>query len=56
MDVRPGEKFADSDLIGIPVRLVVSKKSFENGGVEIKMRNEQSSEILRFSDVINTDG
>ncbi|MBP9760807.1 MAG: prolyl-tRNA synthetase [Candidatus Magasanikbacteria bacterium] len=33
-DVRPGEKFADSDLIGIPTRYVVSKKTIENNHIE----------------------
>lgn len=37
-DARPGEKFADSDLIGIPLRLVISPRSIENGGVEWKER------------------
>ena len=31
-DVRAGEKFADSDLIGIPTRLVVSEKTLAEGG------------------------
>jgi prolyl-tRNA synthetase len=45
-DVSPGVKFADADLIGIPTRLVVSKRSLENGGVESKKRNEDKSEII----------
>lgn len=45
-DVRPGEKFADSDLIGIPWRVVVSSRSLEAGGVEIKKRTEKDGEIL----------
>lgn len=45
-DVRAGEKFADSDLIGIPYRVVVSAKSLENGGVEVKRRSEQESKII----------
>ncbi len=45
-DVRAGEKFADSDLIGIPYRVVVSEKSLGQGGVEIKKRNQVESEII----------
>jgi len=45
-DVRAGEKFADSDLIGIPYRVVVSEKSLNEGGVEVKKRNEEESEII----------
>ncbi len=37
-DARPGEKFADSDLIGIPYRLVVSRKSREEGKFEVVTR------------------
>ena len=33
-----GEKFADSDLMGIPVRAVVSKKTLESGKIELKKR------------------
>ncbi len=45
-EVSAGEKFADSDLIGIPYRVVVSEKSFKAGGVEVKKRNEEKSEII----------
>lgn len=41
-----GEKFADSDLIGIPMRVVISDKSLEKGGVEIKERKSENSEII----------
>jgi len=43
-DVSAGEKFADADLIGIPVRLVVSKKVGE-GNVEVKKRDGDQLEI-----------
>jgi prolyl-tRNA synthetase len=46
LDVTAGIKFADADLIGIPTRLVLSKRSLENGGIEIKKRNEEKSEII----------
>jgi len=42
-----GAKFADADLIGIPLRVVVSPKTLEAGGVEIKKRN--SSEVNTIS-------
>ncbi|MEM6997641.1 MAG: proline--tRNA ligase [Patescibacteria group bacterium] len=45
-DVRPGEKFADADLLGIPVRIVVSGRSIEAGGVEIKLRPDKDSQIV----------
>ena len=37
-DLRPGEKFADADLIGIPTRIIAGKKSLEDGGVDVKDR------------------
>lgn len=51
-DARPGEKFADSDLIGIPWRVVVSARSLENGGVEVKRRNSKESEIISVDSLI----
>lgn len=45
-DVSAGAKFADADLIGIPTRLVISKRSLENGGIESKKRSEAKSEII----------
>jgi len=46
IDVTAGAKFADADLIGNPIRLVISKRSLENGGIEFKNRNEEKSEII----------
>ena len=37
-DQRPGEKFADADLIGIPIRVTAGKKSLEDGAVDIRDR------------------
>lgn len=43
-DMRPGEKFADADLIGIPLRVVISEKTGDK--VEVKKRVEESSELI----------
>jgi len=43
-DVRAGEKFADSDLLGIPTRIVVSAKTGDQ--IEIKKRSEQNAELI----------
>lgn len=48
-----GEKFADADLLGMPLRIVVSKRSLENGGAEIKGRTESESKIMPLSEVIS---
>lgn len=46
IDVNAGEKFADADLIGIPYRVVVSKRSLSEGGYEIKKRIEDGGKIV----------
>jgi prolyl-tRNA synthetase len=47
-DARPGEKFADADLLGIPYRVVVSAKTQAAGTFEIKSRTgEQSGQVSR---------
>jgi len=51
-DAPPGVKFKDADLMGIPVRVVISSRSMGNGGVEVKARAEKESEIVSEPDVI----
>jgi prolyl-tRNA synthetase len=48
-DIRAGEKFADADLLGVPVRLVVSGKTGEQ--VEWKLRTSGEPELLSLEDV-----
>jgi prolyl-tRNA synthetase len=52
-DVMAGEKFADADLIGIPHRLVVSKRSLEDGGYEIKKRTEEKGKVINLEELLN---
>ena len=40
-DVRPGAMFADADLLGVPVRVVVSPRNLEQNAVEISTRDKQ---------------
>ncbi len=49
-DVSPGQKFTDADLIGIPVRLVVSPRT--EGKIEWKKRSEKEAVLLTFEEVI----
>jgi len=51
-EVGIGEKFADADLIGIPYRVVVSEKSLAAGGIEVKKRNKEKSEIVSVKELI----
>ena len=45
-DLRPGDKFADADLLGMPVRFVVSEKTLAEGKVEVKYRTSDKSELM----------
>lgn len=45
-DIRPGEKFADADLLGIPHRLVISKKTIDTGLYEYKKRTESEAKMI----------
>jgi prolyl-tRNA synthetase len=47
---RAGEKFADSELIGIPIRVVVSDKTLEKNGLEVKRRTEETATIFTETD------
>jgi prolyl-tRNA synthetase len=43
-DVRAGEKFADADLLGIPTRVTVGKKTLEDGKVDVRARRTGEEE------------
>jgi len=45
-EMSAGAKFADADLIGCPIRVVVSSRSLAAGGVEVKLRQETESTII----------
>jgi prolyl-tRNA synthetase len=49
-----GVKFNDVDLLGLPVRLVVSPRNLKAGVVELKQRLEESSSMVPTSDVVAT--
>jgi prolyl-tRNA synthetase len=51
-DVRPGEKFADADLMGIPHRVVVSAKTVEAKQYEHKKRTEKENNMLSKEELI----
>jgi len=51
-DKKAGDKFADSDLIGIPYRVVVSEKSLSQGGVELKKRTENDGKIVSINELV----
>jgi prolyl-tRNA synthetase len=51
-DERPGEKFADADLIGCPVRVIVGKKTLDDGMVDVRTRDGAADERVPSSDVV----
>ena len=46
-DARPGVKFADAELIGIPHRLVVSDRGLENGELEYRHRRDEEAQMMK---------
>ena len=52
-DEKPGVKFKDADLIGIPVRVVVSQRGLSNGQIELKLRTEKDATHVSVSDAAN---
>ena len=52
-DISAGEKFADADLIGCPVRAVVSKKTLAQDSVEVKKRGSEKCEIIKINKIID---
>jgi prolyl-tRNA synthetase len=52
-EARPGEKFADADIIGIPTRMVVSEKTLAAGSVEVKKRTEKNATLVRWEDALS---
>ena len=56
-DERPGVKFKDADLLGIPLRLVVGGKSFAQGEAELKIRKDADPkrvQMINLNDVVET--
>jgi prolyl-tRNA synthetase len=50
----PGIKFNDADLIGLPIRITISERSLDQGGIEIKMRNQTDKVIIPLDGVAST--
>ncbi len=49
-----GVKLKDSDLIGIPIRVIVSERTLEKKSVEVKKREEKSSRLLKIDTLISS--
>ncbi|MFA6134285.1 MAG: proline--tRNA ligase [Phycisphaerae bacterium] len=53
-EARPGVKFKDADLIGIPLRVVVGEKGLKDGKVEIKRRTEPKATLVDVASAVET--
>jgi prolyl-tRNA synthetase len=51
-DERPGEKFADADLVGAPARVIVGRKTLEDGMVDARTRDGTVDERIPITDVL----
>jgi len=52
-DVRPGEKFADAELMGIPYRLVISERNMESNSLELTNRADGNTEMIPQTEIVN---
>jgi prolyl-tRNA synthetase len=51
-DASPGVKFNDADLIGLPLRLTVSRRALQAGGVEFKRRDRPERRVVAVEEVL----
>jgi len=52
-DERPGVKFKDADLIGLPIRIAVGKKALADGAVEFKLRRDREATTIPLAEVVD---
>ncbi|HOB20970.1 MAG TPA: His/Gly/Thr/Pro-type tRNA ligase C-terminal domain-containing protein, partial [Candidatus Atribacteria bacterium] len=48
-----GVQFADADLLGVPVRVIVSKRNLDNGNVEIVTRDKSVKKVVPVAEVFD---
>lgn len=51
-DIRPGVKFKDDDLIGVPYRITIGEKNLVNGKVEFKHRSDKDAQTIDLDQVV----
>lgn len=52
-DASAGEKLKDADLIGVPLRIVISEKTLSQESVEIKKRSEKEAKMIKIEEILN---
>jgi prolyl-tRNA synthetase len=50
---RPGVKFKDADLIGLPIRLTIGERSLQQGGVEMKYRHRKEQTLVPLPEILS---
>ena len=53
-NLRPGEKFADADLMGIPTRIVISDKTLAHQEIEVTTRQDHTKKVLQLDEFLAT--
>jgi prolyl-tRNA synthetase len=53
-DERAGIKFKDADLIGVPISVIIGKKSLEEKNIELKNRKDKSAQLIPKEDLVKT--
>jgi prolyl-tRNA synthetase len=51
-DLRPGPKFMDSELLGVPLRITMGERNLKNGNVELYLRKEDRKEVVALDEVV----
>jgi len=51
-DERPGVKFNDADLIGLPIRITIGDKSLKDNKIELKARSAEKHELIEIGDAV----
>ena len=51
-DARPGVKFAEADLLGVPHRLVLGERSLKDAAIEYRHRRSGAEEKVALGDVL----
>ncbi len=54
-DERPGRKFTDADLIGIPIQIIIGTHSKKDGKIEVSIRRDKSKHFIEFSQLCWTN-
>ena len=52
--VKAGPQFADADLLGMPIRITVSKRTLENSEVEVQLRRNPSQKVMVSTEAVET--